>query len=494
MMQDQLKNILEYVTSLPCEIEWVEFKVGNSYQEQIGEYISAISNAATLHGKRSGYLVYGVEDVTHSIVGTDFRPTEEKIGNQELENWLSTQLTASSDFTINEGVVDGKYIVIFQIPAAVQYPTKFRGKAHIRVGSYKKMLDDHPAKEAELWRKLNTTSFEMGWAAEALNINDVLQRIDYEEMFKKLTFPAPTNKEAIAEKLIEEKVLEEVEGLYSITNYGAILFARDLSLFPHLERKAPRVVVYDGEDRLNTRRTQVGLKGYALGFEGLNSYLLSQLPSREEVIGATRKTTYSYSPLALRELVANMLIHQDFTTRGNSPMIEIFSNRIEFMNPGEPLIDAMRFVDASPQSRNERIADRMRRMGYCEEQGSGIDKVVFECEKLIAPAPHIEDGEGYTRVTLFAPRVMKGMDINERNRAAYLHSCLKYVSSESMTNESLRERFGISKDNYPQASKIIRNAVDAGLIKAYDPTNSSRKLSKYVPFWAQAQLLYVYSM
>ena len=76
------------------------------------------------------------------------------------------------------------------------------------------------------------------------------------------------------------------------------------------------------------------------------------------------------------------------------------------------------------------------------------------------------------------------MDKEDKIRATYLHSCLKIVSGENMTNQTLRERFGIEEKNYSMASRIISETIKSGLIKDYDPERSSKKHAKYIPFWA----------
>ena len=161
-------------------------------------------------------------------------------------------------------------------------------------------------------------------------------------------------------------------------------------------------------------------------------------------------------------------------------MIEIFDNRVEITNPGKPLIDPLRFIDHSPESRNELLARFMRRLNICEERGSGIDKVVYECELSQVSAPEIIVGDNYTRVILYGYKTFRQMSKQDRIRACYLHACLKYVSGEYMTNQSLRERFGIEEQNYPMVSRIIKDTINAELIQEYDPDNKSRK---YQPYW-----------
>lgn len=163
--------------------------------------------------------------------------------------------------------------------------------------------------------------------------------------------------------------------------------------------------------------------------------------------------------------------------------MEIFDDRIEITNPGEPLVDTQRFVDTPPRSRNEALASLMRRFRICEERGSGIDKVVFQVEVFQFPAPLFESPAGFTRTVLFAHKPLGAMDKADRVRACYLHACLRYVTRQSMTNTSVRERFGIEPANNAMASRLIREALDAGMIRLVSE-DVADKLRAYVPFWA----------
>ena len=183
-----------------------------------------------------------------------------------------------------------------------------------------------------------------------------------------------------------------------------------------------------------------------------------------------------------REFVANALIHQDFSIGGTSPMIEIFKTRMEITNPGKPLIDTLRFIDHAPRSRNEQLASIMRRMNFCEERGSGIDRAIEQCELYQLPAPDFIDETDFTRVTLFAPKTLRQMNREEKIRACYQHCCLLYDTGEKMTNETLRKRLDISQENYPIASRIIAETVSGNFIKL-DDTSRSRKYAQYIPIW-----------
>ncbi len=483
MTDKDLYVLISELAALPKECEWVEFKLNNSNPLEIGEYISALSNSACYHKKDFAFLVFGIEARTHKIHGTSFYPLLEKIGNQELENWLVTQLNPRIDVNIYETNFDGLHLSVFKIQATRNMPVSFKGEYFIRVGSYKKRLDDHPEREREIWRIENTPVFENCMAIDNASEEDVLQLLDYPSFFDLLKLPLPDNRRGIIERLIQEKVIIKTSNNYQIKNIGAILFAKDLNHFDTISRKLLRVIFYKGNNRVHTIKEQMGVKGYAVGFEGLIKYLEDQLPSNEIIDKALRKRVLIYPLLAIRELVANALIHQDFSVKGSSPMLEVFSNRIEITNPGKPLIDPLRFVDHNPESRNEILARFMRRLNICEERGSGIDKVVFECEYYQLPAPEVIVGDNYTRLILYAYKTLRQMDKQDKVRACYLHACLKYVSGEYMTNQSLRERFGIEEHNYSMASRIISDTIKSGFIKDYDTENKSRKYAKYVPFW-----------
>ena len=267
---------------------------------------------------------------------------------------------------------------------------------------------------------------------------------------------------------------------YGITELGAILFAKRLSDFDGLKRKMVRVIVYKGKNKIDTIREQSFDKGYAIGFKEMVAWINSQLPANEEIGLALRKDTRMYPEIAIRELSANMIIHQDFSEQG-FPMIEIYSDRISFSNPGQPLISVERFIDEY-QSRNDSFADIMRRIGICEEKGSGMDKAIFSVELYQLPPIRIQLQETRTEATVFAYRKFADLDKSERVMACYQHACLRYVSNEKMNNQSLRGRLGIEDKNYPMASRIIKDALEAKMIKEENADGNKRH--NYVPYWA----------
>jgi ATP-dependent DNA helicase RecG len=479
-----LSGLVTELRKLPDETRWLEFKLNNSDPEGIGEYVSAISNSAALEGKAAGYVVWGVEDRTHDVVGTDFRPSMERKGAEPLENWLLRLLSPRVSFRFHEFLHEGRRIVLLEIPRAPGRPVQFQGIEFVRVGSHRQKLKDYPEIERELWRVFDTTPFEDQIAAEGLDGPAALALLDYPSYFDLLKLPLPSDRAGVLARLAEDRmIVRNDSGGWNVTNLGAILFAKDLDSFRTVSRKAVRVVVYEGRGRLKAIREQVSRRGYAAGFQALIEFINALLP-RNEVIGqALREDVPMYPELAIRELVPNALIHQDFSITGAGPMIEIFADRMEVTNPGRPLVSTDRFLDSPPRSRNEALASFMRRIGICEERGGGVDKVVLETEVFQLPAPLFDEPPGSTRAVLFAHKPLRAMDRAERTRACYLHSALRFVQHDPMTNSSLRQRFGIEEHNLATASRIIRDAVEDGLVKPLDPAQAKR-YAKYLPWWA----------
>lgn len=484
MKKEHLSDLVHQLITFPHETEWVEFKHNRADPQEIGEYISALSNSCMLHGKPWGYIIWGIQDGSHSIVGTTFQPRKAKKGNQELESWLLNLLDPGIEVKIYEEEINHHRIVLFEIQAASTRPVRFSGIEYIRIGSCKKKLHDFPEKERALWRLFDDFSFEKGIAKEHVSSDEILTLLDYPNYFQLLHQTFPDNKNAIIQRLLSEGMIQSASGNnYNISNIGAILFARNLEDFGSLSRKALRIIVYQGDNRVKTIKEHKMNKGYAVGFKEAIEYINELLPRNEEIGEVFRREVRMYPEIAVRELAANALIHQDFSITGTGPMVEIFINRMEITNPGIPLVQTDRFLDSPPKSRNEALAAFLRRIGICEERGTGVDKVVFETEFYQLPAPLFEVSGGHTRAVLFVRRELKKMDKEDRIRACYLHACLKYVQRDYMTNTSLRERFGIEEKNSATASRLIKEAIEAERIKVYD-TTSSRKYMKYTPHWA----------
>jgi len=240
---DYLLGLIRELCKLPHETEWVEFKVNEAEPQAIGEYISALANSAALEGKVSAYLVWGVRNEDHAVVGTTFDPRAVRKGNEELENWLLRLLEPKINFHFHSVAVDDQAVVLLEIARAMHRPLRFSGIEFIRVSSYKKKLKDFPEKERALWRIFDQTPFENGIASEHLPSGEVLQLLNYPVYFELLERPLPENRDGILTALAEDYLIQSCEaGGWNITNLGAILFAKRLTDFRSLQRKAVRVM------------------------------------------------------------------------------------------------------------------------------------------------------------------------------------------------------------------------------------------------------------
>lgn len=482
-MRDTSVEIIKSLVDLPSETEWVEFKTNHVSPDKMGQLISGLANSASYHEQEHGYVVFGIRDDTHAIVGSTYKPKSEKVGNADIENWWHQRLNPKIDFSIEEGEISGKRVVLFKIPAAIDRPIEFSNIPYIRIGSSNRKLSDFPRHAQRIWNNWKYKNIEITPIKDGLSAQEVLGSLNYPEYFKLTNQPLPSNSDLILSKLAQDDLIRKRYKTFDITYLGALLFAHDLNLFPPLRRKVVRVILYKSNNRISTIKEEINSKGYAISFPEVVKFVTDQLPSNEVIEQVFRVERKMYPQIALREIIANALIHQDLTVDGMSPMIEIFEDRIEVSNPGIPLIDTDRFIDNTPRSRNESLASFMRRIKVCEERGSGIDKVINAVELYQLPAPHFETNKNSTRVTVFAYKELKDMSKSDKVRACYQHCVLKFVSNQYMTNTSLRKRFDIADQNYSIASRIIADTVAAKLVKLAE-VNSSKRHSKYIPAWA----------
>jgi len=464
----------------PQELNEIDWKQDiSSSNENIAKHLSAFSNYSG-----GGYMIFGVTN-DGQITGLDKNQTDEiikKLGNIARSN-VEPQIAL--DHTIL--TVYNKTLLAVCISESVHKPTHLKSgtvhDAYIRsAGTSRKLSKEEVQKILAVSQGL---TFENRLYPDIYQSDDIISKLDYVTYFDLIGVKQPTNQDEILKVLESELLIKKINSSYQMTYLGILLFAKNLNEFNELKRKAPRVIVYEGKNKVNAIKKQNdGILGYAAGFTRLNEYINTLLPSNEIIQQTLRKEVRMYPALAIRELVANALIHQDFDVSGAGVTIEIFDDRIEITNPGKPFVEINRLMDLPPRSRNEKLASLMRRLHICEEIGSGIEKVVFECEFYQLPAPLFETKEENMVVTLYSHQTLTKMDKKNRIRACYLHASLKHVSSEITTNESVRTRFNIPDSNYPIASKILKETMEVGLIKPKDPESKSKKHSQYVPFWA----------
>lgn len=481
---ENIEILVNELRAYSNETQWLEFKCNNYVPETIGKDICALANGAVLEDRAKAYFIWGIDDKSHDIVGTHSDLQSLRQGKQELENWLRSMLSDNVDFEYSTTEIQGKTVGVMTIMATIGYPASFQGNEYIRVGSYTKKLKDVHALQMRLWQKLQNSNFEGKISIGDLDCTAVLNMLDYAVYFDLLGMKQPSDYKEIFHYLLEDKIiLKQDNGLFGITNLGAVLLAKKLSDFPSVARKAIRIIKYADKNRYEIIKQLNQNKGYAVCFNEMLNLIETMTPTREPIVGGLRQNITAFPMLAIREAVANALIHQDFSVTGAGPTIEIFEGRIEVINPGIPLIDIKRIVDNPPRSRNEALSSLMRRMHICEELGTGWDKMVMSCESKKLPAPQIVLYEGNTKVILYSYVAFNNLTMEDKLWAVYLHSCLQFVQNMHLTNSSLRIRFGIEGSAISSISRLIKKAKDEGLIKLYTEETSNR-YKQYDPYWA----------
>lgn len=277
---ENLDKLVNELRKLPNETQWLEFKHNNYEPDMIGQHISALANSAAMYEKSCAYMLWGIDDKTHEIVGTDYNLQTLKKGNQELENWLRSLLSRNADFEFHTVPMNEKNIGVLIIYRATNQTVMFEKVDYIRVGSYTKKSNEYPALQAQVWDKIRNTKFEERYAKQDLELANALRLLDFSVYFDIRNIPQPSNNDGIAHYMAEEGIIAKQDnGLYAITNLGAILFAKRLVDFPRISRKAIRVVQYHENNRLNMLKENVVEKGYVVGFEELIKFIEALLPT-----------------------------------------------------------------------------------------------------------------------------------------------------------------------------------------------------------------------
>ena len=478
-IENALQALDRSLNPISQELNEIDWKSGLSNKsERLAQHISAFANHPN-----GGFLAFGINNdgVPNPLVKGSMDEIISKMGNIARNN-------LSQPIGIEHAVLNYQDhpILFIYIPECTEKPVSLRGgnlyDSYKRSAGQTVKLSKHEVKH--LISISIGMDFESQVALSNVSDDDVLKCLDYDSYYSLHNKRLSDTKINILQTLASEDLIKSNYTSWDILNLGGILFAKNLSVFKNLKRKSVRVIIYNESSRINAIKEFEENKGYASGFEGLINYIMDKLPANEIIENAIRKKMDIYPEVAIREFVANALIHQDFSIAGSGIMVEIFFDRIEITNPGIPLVDINRFIDTAPKSRNEKLASLMRRLNICEERGSGIDRAISAIETFQLPAPKIIKGDDYTRVIVYAPIPLAKMSKEDRIRACYQHTCLYYVNNQPVNNQSIRKRFNISKNNTSYASKIISETLEIGLIKSSDPDNVSKKFASYIPFWA----------
>lgn len=483
-----LSEIVKKLCQNDSELEHVEFKESLSRPEAIAETICAIINALTRRQIARGYMIWGVRDADHAIVGSKFNPWKKKVGNEEFELWLTKYIEPAPDLEFRELNIDGYRLVVLIVFANPKEISKFRHIPFIRIGANTRKLSEFSAIEREMWERVLDNDYEMFPAKSNLSRTEVLSLLDYDTFYAMRRKGVPVEVDLVFEESVRcGIIIDNCDTTYDISNFGALLYAKDLDSFPTLSGKAVRIITYIGDSKISAKQEYRSRGGYIVDFNRMIAEILSNTISRETLNDdGIRRIEYQYPEVTLRELLANMLVHQDLYKKTMSPMVEIFTSRIEFTNLGKPLVPIKRIVDYPPQTRNENLAKEFYRTGICERRGSGWDKIADEANRYKFPAPTITTTNDTTNVTLSPHRVLADMTYAERMWSIYIYTCLLWSNKKYLTNALVRELFDIPESSKSMASLLINQAQKEKLITVFDE-NVGVRSRKYMPAYAKRE-------
>lgn len=343
-------------------------------------------------------------------------------------------------------------------------------------------LREFPEHQRSLWLATGRRRFESAIARPHLTPREVVETLNTDSYYKLSRSPKPNNLDEQLRNFVEaEFIKDDWEGGYDLTNLGAIMFANDITTFPSTIAKTVRVIRYGGNDKRSAESEMEWKEGYAVGFSLLMKSIMDILPKEEKYDGGVRRSQSVYSEIAIREILANALIHQDFTISGAGPIVEIYRDRIEITNPGNSLIEKNRIINER-RSRNEKLARSMRTLGLCEERGGGMDKAILDIEQRYLPTPGIFMSKDSMRVVIFGPKRFNELSKYDKRWSCLCHCVVRWLSEDYMSNTTLRERFALGPENYQLVSAVIADARKAGEIIPADP-NQGKRNARYVPAW-----------
>lgn len=389
MNNGELTLLIERLLSGKNEHEWVEYKQNNENPHTIGEYISALANAAALDGEPFAYMVWGIEDQTRAVVGTSFNPSTTKgQGTQPLSLWLNQYLRPKLDFRFEQIIFKGKPVVVLVIPATSGYPSSFHEVEYIRLETSKVKLATHQDKEARLWAQLR---IRMDWSAELVS-NVTVADLDSaaielgKELFKEKN-PHLADEVGRWDVLTFLSKMKLTKGS-QLTRAAILLFGKDESA-QHLPLQPQISWLLKDKDS-----TAVDYHHFGLPLILVPDALFSRV--RNLTVRYMRPGTLfptevpQYDAWVIREALHNCIAHQDYALGGRINVIEkpdelVFSNVGSFL-PGK--IEFLLSSDQSPeQYRNPCLVQAMVSLKLIDTIGSGIRRMFNEQRRRFFPMP-----------------------------------------------------------------------------------------------------------
>ncbi len=360
---------LELMLSYKYEKEWYEFKTNFKNDEEIGEYISALSNSAAYYGKRNGYIIWGIDDKTHEIVGTNFDYDKDTMHNEPLKHFLARNIRPSLPFEFHKIEIKGKKLVVLEISAAKSIPTDWRGIRYIRIGSSKEKISKYPEREIYLFHVLHD------------GIPTITNtKSEYQDLtFNKLKVYYASKGISLTDKTFKKN-------LHLLTSDGA--YNIQAQLLSDNSHKPLRVAIFDGETKASNLFSirEFGFNCLLYSLDELLRYgdvlNIIQADERDRIV--ERKEVSLFENEAFREALINAILHNKWI-EGNEPMISVFSNRIEILSRGTlaPTQTIEGFFSGESIPVNEELSNIFLQLHISEKTGRGIPKIIKHYGKKV---------------------------------------------------------------------------------------------------------------
>lgn len=392
-------TVLQKLLDLPREQTTVEFKSNLDAPGDIGQYLSALANAAALEGHDRAWLVWGVEDGTQKVKGTMFDPFKHKIGNQSLTMWLQQLTSPKADFDFHECQHPNGKVVVLEIHPARSAPVAFENQRFIRVSSHKVKLSDHPAKEARLWALLGPKEDWSGDLVEGATLADldpaaiVAARHNFIDYLLKSENDTSRHADIRVEAAgwdvptLLNKARVTKQG--RITRAALLLLGKDEAA--HF--LAPSDIKMSWLMRDADNATGPG-QHFGMPFLLATDRLLSRIRNEQEESlpdGTLFPTPVPwYDTWVIREALHNCVAHQDYVLGGKINVVE-HPDRLVFSNLGQflaPSVEWMLEHQSPPEHyRNQWLIDSMIRLRMIDQHGSGIRRMFDKQRARFYPMP-----------------------------------------------------------------------------------------------------------
>ena len=366
--------------ALPTETEWLEFKRNNVDPQEVGEYLSALANEASLGNQPRGYLVFGIDDATHDVVGTRFDPYAAKAkGNQDLLPWLGALLQPNPGVEVHEVEHSAGRVVMLAVGPARDRPVAFSGRAYCRAGTSKTELSKHPEKERALWTRGSDWSAELCDGASLADLDpEAMTKAREQFLVKHPSQAADVNGWDDGTFLNKARILKQG----AVTNTALLLLGRAESttlLAPAVAKLS--WILKDSANR-ELDYEHIGPPFLLAGnrvLRRVRNLIVRALPSGT----LFPQEITQYDPWVLREALHNAIAHQDYRRHGRICVVE-FPDRVLLTNVGDFLPGDVETVirQDAPQAiyRNPFLADAMVELNLIDTQGGGI-KRMFEAQR-----------------------------------------------------------------------------------------------------------------